>query len=105
MAKTNEKQGKQGSLELKLGSWVSQAPCAPFASQHNSNSCSRGANCKSFIQDYGFHTVSGWPRCEIDQSPGVTFTESKTVIATVCMAAWQRFKKWPDNEHTAFVRL
>ena len=37
-----------------------------FAFQHNSNSCSRGANYKSFIQDYGFHTVSEWPRCEIE---------------------------------------
>jgi hypothetical protein len=65
MAKPNEKQKKTGKSRARIGVVVFTSSCAPFAFQHN-NSCSRATNYKSFIQDYGFHTVPEWSRCEIE---------------------------------------
>jgi hypothetical protein len=42
---------------------------------------------------------------KMNQSPEVITESKKTAITTVCMAAWQRFQKWPDNERTASIRL
>lgn len=61
---TKSKENKE-TLEPELGSWVSQAR-ALLCLNITANSCSQGANCKSFIQDYGFHTVPERPRCEIE---------------------------------------
>jgi hypothetical protein len=105
MAKPNEKQRKQGSLEPELGSCFSQALSLLLPLNTTATLALEQPITNRPFKTMDFMLCLNGHDAKFNQSPVVMFTESKTVIMTVWMAAWQRFQKWPDNEHTASIRL